>query len=81
MVIDYDVILGGSIAPYITDDDIDLLLSKIQKGEVHFQLTGILYPLPPVPAYRLPVVLLFLISVNFFRIPGLTALSPKPDLP
>ena len=80
MVIDYDVILGGSIAPYITDNDIDLLLSKIQKASAfptdrHFISTASCAGIPIACGAALPYI------CKFFRIPGLTALSPKPDLP
>ena len=69
MVIDYDVILGGSIAPYITDNDIDLLLSKIQKASAfptdrHFISTASCAGIPIACGAALPYIRKFLESLD-----------------
>ena len=69
MVIDYDVILGGSIAPYITDNDIDLLLSKIQKASAfptdrHFISAASCAGIPIACGAALPYIRKFLESLD-----------------
>lgn len=65
MVIDYDIILGGTIAPYINDDDIEILLNRIKNTsafptERHYISTAVNAAMPIACGAALPYIKNFL---------------------
>lgn len=65
MVIDYDIILGGTIAPYMNDDDIDILLTRIKDtsafpSERHYISTAVNASIPIACGAALPYIKSFL---------------------
>ena len=65
MVIDYDIILGGTIAPYISENDIEILLTRIRNTsafptERHYISTAVNAKIPIACGAALPYIKNFL---------------------